>query len=79
VYIEKIIICIGPFGLTWWFSGKGSACEAGDAGSNPGFGKIPWRRKWQPTPVSLPGEFHGQRSLGATIHRVAKSQTQLCD
>ena len=26
-------------------------------------GKIPWRREWQPTPVSLPGEFHGQRSL----------------
>ena len=24
----------------------------------------PWRRKWQPTPVSLPGESHGQRSLG---------------
>ena len=26
-------------------------------------GKIPWRRKWQPTPVFLPGESHGQRSL----------------
>jgi len=26
-------------------------------------GKIPWRRKWQPTPVSLPGESQGQRSL----------------
>ena len=26
-------------------------------------GKIPWRREWQPTPVFLPGEFHGQRSL----------------
>jgi len=25
--------------------------------------KIPWRKKWQPTPVFLPGEFHGQRSL----------------
>ena len=25
--------------------------------------KIPWRRKWQTTPVFLPGEFHGQRSL----------------
>ena len=25
--------------------------------------KIPWRRKWQPTPVFLPGEFHEQRSL----------------
>ena len=26
-------------------------------------GKIPWRREWQPTPVFLPGEFHGQRNL----------------
>ena len=26
-------------------------------------GKIPWRRKWQPTPVFLPGESHGRRSL----------------
>ena len=26
-------------------------------------GKIPWRRKWLPTPVFLPGESHGQRSL----------------
>ena len=26
-------------------------------------GKIPWRRAWQPTPVSLPRESHGQRSL----------------
>ena len=25
--------------------------------------KIPWRRKWQPTPVFLPGELHGQRSF----------------
>ena len=29
----------------------------------PGSGMIPWRRKWQPTPVFLPGESHGQRSL----------------
>ena len=28
---------------------------------DPWLGKIPWRRKWQPTPVFLPGEFHGQR------------------
>jgi len=34
-----------------------------EAGFNPWFGRIPWRREWQPTPVSLPGEFHGQSSL----------------
>ena len=32
---------------------------------NPWVGKIPWRRKWQPTPVFLPGKSHGQRSLVA--------------
>ena len=32
-------------------------------GFNLWFGKIPWRRKWQPTPVFLPEKFHGQRSL----------------
>ena len=30
---------------------------------DPWVRKIPWRRKWQPTPVSLPGNCHGQRSL----------------
>ena len=30
---------------------------------SPWVGKIPWRRKWQHTPVLLPGESHGQRSL----------------
>ena len=37
---------------------KCSRCEF-----NPWVGKIPWRRKWQPTPVSLSGKFHGQKSL----------------
>jgi len=32
-------------------------------GFSPWVGKIPWRRAWQPTPVFLPGESHGQRSL----------------
>ena len=31
---------------------------------DPWVGKIPWRRAWQPTPVYLPGESPGQRSLG---------------
>ena len=32
-------------------------------GFHPWVGKIPWRRAWQPSPVFLPGEYHGQRSL----------------
>ena len=35
-------------------------------------GKIPWRRKWQPTPVFLPGESHGQRSLAGYSPRGCK-------
>ena len=49
--------------LPWWLSGKEFACQAGDAGSIPGLGKIPWKRKWQPSPVLLSGKSHGQRSL----------------
>ena len=30
---------------------------------DPWVGKIPWKKKWLPTPVFLPGEFHAQRSL----------------
>ena len=36
-----------------------------------------WRRKWRPTPVFLPGEFHGQRSLADYSSWDRKSQTQL--
>ena len=43
--------------------GKASARSAGDPGFDPWVGKILWRRVWQPTSVSLPGESHGQRSL----------------
>ena len=41
-------------------------------GFDAGVGKIPWRRAWQPTPVFLPRESHGQRSLGDTIHSFAQ-------
>ena len=39
--------------------------QCGRAGFDPWFGKVPWRREQQPTPVCLPGEFHGQRSLAS--------------
>ena len=47
-------------GLPWWLSSKESACNAGNLGLIP---VIPWRRKWQPIPIFLPGNSHGQRSL----------------
>ena len=42
---------------------KESACNTGDPGSIPGLGRFPEEGKGNPTPVFLPGEFHGQRSL----------------
>ena len=48
-------------GLPWWFSGKESACQRRRCEFNPWVRKIPWRRKWQPTPVFLPGKSHGHR------------------
>ena len=37
--------------------------QRGRPGFNPWVVEIPWRRKWQPTPVFLPGKYHGWRSL----------------
>ena len=53
-------------GLPWWFSGKEPVYQCRKCrrhGFGPWVGKSPWRRKWQPTPVFLPGESNGQRSL----------------
>ena len=46
---------------------------------DPWVQKIPWRRAWQPTPVFLPRESHGQGAWQATVHGVAQSQTRLRD
>ena len=50
----------------WWSFPGGSVvkkCPCRRCRFNPWVGKIPWRRKWQPTPVFLPRKSHGQRSL----------------
>ena len=65
---SKVIVFIRYFvyvslGLPWWLSGKESACQCRRPRFDPWVGKIPWRREWQPTPVFLPGESHGQGSL----------------
>ena len=49
-----------------WHSGKESTCQCRRCkrhGFDPWVGKTPLRRKWQPTPVFLPGKFPGQKSL----------------
>ena len=48
-------------GVPWWCSGKESTCQFRRyrrCSFDPWFGKIPWRRKWQPTPVFLVGKSH---------------------
>ena len=49
--------------LPRWLSGKESACQSRRHRLNLWVGKIPWRRKWQPTLVFLSGKSPGQRSL----------------
>ena len=49
--------------LPRWLSGKESTCQSRRPGFDPWVGKMPWRRKWQPTLLFLPGESHRQRSL----------------
>ena len=53
-----------------WFHGKEPASQCRRCrrpGFDPWVGKVPWRRKWHPSPVSMPGKFHGQRSLASYI------------
>ena len=63
LYIKMVCIASGfPGGA----SGKAAACQCGRFKRrrfDPWVGKIPWRRVWQPTPVFVPGESHGQKSL----------------
>ena len=50
-------------GFPRWLCSKESVCQCRKQGFDPWVGEIPCRRKWQPTPVFLPGKFHEQRSL----------------
>ena len=57
-----------------------SAEDTRDTGLVPGSGRPPWRRKWQPTPVFLPGKSHGQRSLAGYSpqgHKASDTAEQL--
>ena len=70
-FVPKQLLCFSlsvqySMGFQGGASGKEPACQCRRykrPGLNPWVWKIPWRRAWQPTPVFLPGEPHGQRSL----------------
>ena len=63
-------------GTPWWLDSKESTCNAGDLGSIPEFhpwtGKIPWRRKRQPTPVFCLENTMDREVWRAAIHGVAE-------
>ena len=67
-------------GFSGGVSGKEPECQSRRRkrwGFDPSLvGKIPWRRAWQPTPVSLLGQFHGQRSLAgySTWFRMSRTR-----
>ena len=56
-----------------------NAADAGDVGSIPWVGKIPWSRKWQLTPVFLHGNSMDRGAWQAAVHWVTNSRTQLAN
>jgi len=69
-------LCVIHNGFTHGSVVKNLPAKAGDADSIPG-SRISCGEGWQPIPIFLPGETHGQRSLVSYSPWVAKSQTQL--
>ena len=66
--------------LIWYLMGFPGSSDGKEPVHNAGeLGKITSKRKWQPSPLFLPGEFHGQRSLAGAVHGVTKSWTRLSD
>ena len=68
--VEHLVGNILNTGLPKRLSGKESSCQCRRhrrCGFHLWVGKISWRRKWQSTPVSLPGKSHGERSLAGCI------------
>ena len=62
--VPKVIYsCGGRCGFPCWFNGKEPTYQGRRHRFHPWLGKIPWGKKWQPTPVFLPGKSHGWRSL----------------
>ena len=66
VYLLYVLTLCVSIGFRGGSDCKESACSEGDLSLIPGSGQ--WRRKWQPTPVFFPAEFHGQRLNVLTVH-----------
>ena len=59
--------------LPWWLPEP--TCQRRRLGFDPWVGKLPWRRKWQPGPVSLPGKSHGNGGCKRVGHNLATKQS----
>ena len=82
-FLKILFGCAGPYSQMALVV-KDLPAKAGDlrdAGLIPGSGRFTWRREWLPTPIFLPEEFHGQRSLAgqATVHGVTRGSSPPSD
>ena len=83
--LEPLVKSVVPMAVRAfpWGRGKESVSNAGNVAraldSIPGSERSLEKRKWQPSPVFLPGKFHGQRSLVGNSSHITKNWTQLSD
>ena len=61
--LSQIGIVLTKIRLPWWLRWQSICLRCGRPRFDPWVGKSPWRRKWQPAPVLLPGKSHGRGSI----------------
>ena len=75
---DFLLMTMNHSGVSWWLSGKESACSAGDAGdtgSSPGPGRSPVGGNGNPLHYCCLGNSMDRRAWRAVVHGVAESQT----
>ena len=84
IIIVSVSLSVYRYTAPWGFPGGANGKELAHQckrqkrhGFDPWVRKIPWRRSWQPTPVFLPGESHGPKSLSIGPHRVGHNWSDL--
>ena len=79
VAFANLLLLQATAGFSYSSAGKRICLQGRRPGFDSWVAKVSWRRKWQPTPVFLPRESHGQRTLAGYSLWDCKSQTQLSD
>ena len=75
--MDKLCVAMTLSRLPWWLSSKESTCQFRKYEFNPWVKKIPWRGKWQSTPIFLPGKSNGQRNLACSLRGRKKVRQDL--